>query len=370
MPNTTSTGEPTGMATGGVTTAKATAAAMGGSTGMGTTIWASRWFLPVTLGVAALAEFLLNRIAQPLATALRGGTPQAWPLLGAVSRYSLNLAGVLGVIVVTAMLLRATAPGGAASRPLGRFSVFSMGALLCLLSTFMLLTPDGLSRVIEMKRAQWLIELSSVCVATLVVLGVLTQPLRASNQPGRHKLGVLLLLLPPLLLLETQWGVLTNIRLLQRYGLLTLIYGPVLAVAALGAAALCLTRLPFRLTPLPMLMALLATTGMAVMLHRLPNLTTRMIYMSFDLRLPPHAESYVIYLLSLCAWVFALVALALCERRLLWVRMLGLLLVGLAGCQARALHQLLYYLVGLLCVAESLLDPAGESESRPINIQP
>lgn len=365
--NTTSGGELPGALTGGVTSARATAAAMGGPSGMGT-IWASRWFLPATLGLAALAEFLLNRVAQPLATALHGGTAQAWPVLGALSRFSLNLASVMGVVVVVAMLLRATAPGGAASRPLGRFSVYSMGALLGLLSTFMLLTPEGLGGVIELKRAQWLIELSSVCLATLLVLGVLTQPLRASGQPGWHKLGVLLLLLPPVLLLETQWGVLTNIRALQRYGLLTLIYGPVVAVAAMSLGALCLARLPRRLTPLPMLMALLVTTGMALMLHRLPNLTTRMIYMSFELRLPPHAESYVIYLLSLCAWVFALVALALGGRRLLWVRMLGLLLIGLGGCQARALHQLLYYLAGLLCVAESLLDPAGEDELRRSSI--
>lgn len=335
------------------------------------TIFASRWLLPGTLGAAAMLEFLLNRIAQPLATALQGGTPQAWPILGALSRFSLNLAAVLGLFVVAAMLWRSTEPGGAASRPLGRFSVFSMGALLLLLSTFMMLTPEGLGAVIEMKRAQWLVELSSVCVSTLIVLGVLAQPLPEPERrygrghAGRNKLGMLLLLLPPVLLLETQWGVLTSIHALQRYGLLTLIYGPVFAVAALGIGAVCMARLPYRLTPLPMLVALVSTTTMALMLNRLPNLTTRMIYMSFDLRLPPHAESYVIYLLSLCGWIFAMVALTLCHERLLRVRVLGLLLIGLAGCQARTLHQMLYYLAGLLCVAESLLDPARQQRTPP-----
>jgi hypothetical protein len=93
---------------------------------------------------------------------------------------------------------------------------------------------------------------------------------------------------------------------------------------------------------------------MAYLLHRVPNFTMRLIYMSFDLRLPPHAEAYALYLISLCGWVFAVTALLLGQASMR-ARGLGLLLIGLGGCQAHTLHQMLFYLCGLLCVAESLL---------------
>jgi uncharacterized membrane protein len=232
-------------------------------------------------------------------------------------------------------------------------SALLMGTLLCTLSTLLLLAPQLLGLAIETKRAQWLLELSAICLAAITVLGVVAQP--TAHSQLLQKLGALLLLLPPLLLLETQWALFTRVHALQRYGLLTLLYGPVLAVVALGLAAVCLTELPRGRRPLLAVGAtLLGSAVMSLLLSRLPRLTTRMIDMSFDLRLPPHVEAYVLYLLSLSAWVFALVALGLggtAQR----VRALGLLLIGLGGCQTRTLHQLLYYLAGLFCVAESLL---------------
>jgi hypothetical protein len=113
-----------------------------------------------------------------------------------------------------------------------------------------------------------------------------------------------------------------------------------------------------------MLSAVVTTALLGFLLSRFPNLTTRMIYMSFDLRLPPHVESYVLYLLSLCAWVFAMVALVLSGRPFR-VRTLGLLLIGLGGCQSKTLHQMMYYLAGLLCIAENLLDARGYAEAAP-----
>jgi hypothetical protein len=334
-------------------------------------VWTSRWFLPGVLGIAALLEFLLNRLLQPMMTTLSGTGQQESSLLFTLSRFSVNLATVLGIMVTAALVLRATSRGGVASRPVGRVSALLMGTLLCGLSAALVITPDGLSALMDLKRVQWLVQLSAVCLATLTVLGVLTQP--SDKVQGLHKLGAVLLLLPLILILETQWGLFTSIPLFQRYGLLTLVYGPVLAVVALGGGALCLcTQPPRPWRFLPATSALLATTTVALLLNRFPNLTTRMIYMSFDLRLPPHAEAYVFYLLSLCTWVFAVVALGV-GAKMQQVRGLGLLLIGLSGCQSRVLHQQLFYVVGLFCIAESLL-PAdllrGARLSKPLQSHP
>lgn len=329
--------------------------------------WNSRWFLPAALGVAASAEFLTNRLLQPSLVAALGVGATTSAIVTGLSRFFLNLATVLGVMVLASLLYRATLPGGAASRPLGRLSVMTMGALLCGLATLLVLAPETLTAVIELKRTQWLTQLSGVCLAALVVVGLLAPPsptVRVEPIRGIYKLGALLLLLPPLLLLETQWGLFTGIRALQRYGLLTLLYGPVLAVAALGGGALCMSTLPPRpRTAVPLFGAALVTTLMAVMVNRAPNLTMRIIYMSFDLRLPPNSEAYLLYLLSLCAWVFAVLALFMSNRSAR-VRGLGLLLIGLAGCQAKSLHQMLFYLSGLLCIVEGLLDQRGRTLLR------
>jgi hypothetical protein len=327
--------------------------------------WNSRWFLPAALGVAASAEFVTNRLAQPAMVTLLGVGAQTASLVTGFARFFLNLATVLGVMVLASLLYRATLPGGAASRPLGRLSVMTIGALLCGLATLLVIAPDSLTAFVEFKRTQWLTQLSGVCLAALVVVGLLAPPME-QGQPvrGIYKLGALFLLLPPLLLLETQWGLFTGIRALQRYGLLTLLYGPVLAVAALGAGALCMSTLPPRpRTLVPLFGALIVTTGMALLLNRAPNLTMRIIYMSFDLRLPPSSEAYLLYLLSLCAWVFTVLALFVSPRSAK-VRGLGLLLIGLGGCQAKSLHQMLFYLSGLLCLVESLLDSHGRQALR------
>ncbi len=276
---------------------------------------------------------------------------------------------------MAALLLQATSVGGVASRPIGRLSTLTMGAVLCGLSTLMILAPDQTAAVLDVKRSQWLMQLSAVCLSLLAVLGILTQPLHKVR--GRHRLGAMLLLLPCLLQFETQWGLLTAMPIFQRYGLLTLIYGPILAVGALGVGAVCVLG---RTAPssgadssawlspwqrvLPLLSAFFFTAVMALLLHFNAGLTTRIIYMGFDLRLPPQAEAYVFYLLSLCAWVFAVVALAVGEKPQPF-RGLGLLLMGLGGCQPRTLHQLLFSLAGLFCVAESMLHrPSAAPKSR------
>ena len=78
--------------------------------------WNNRWFLPSVLGVAALSEFLFNRLAQPILAAMWGGGALIASMATGIGMFSLNLATVLGVIVLGSLLLQSTEPGGAASR--------------------------------------------------------------------------------------------------------------------------------------------------------------------------------------------------------------------------------------------------------------
>lgn len=288
----------------------------------------------------------------------------SWLNLTHLSQFALNLATVLGIMVVVQLLVRAVLPGQVASRPMGRVSVLAMGFLFCGLALLRVFFPEAwVASLIDLRRAQWLAQLSAVCLSCLVVIGLCTRPIAEIR--GRHRLGVLFLLMPPLLLLETQWGVLTNIHALSRYGLLTLIYGPVVALGAIGGGALFLLKRPAsrRRRLLAISSAFFATMLMSVFLYRLPVITTRIIATTIDLRLPPQPEMYTVYLLSLCFWVYAVVALGLgtfYERS----RGLGILLIGLSGCQSRTLHQMLFYLTGLLCVAENLLAQAPHQIRR------
>ena len=323
----------------------------------------SRWFLPGALGGIALLEFLINRVAQPLLSTV-GLVGTGAVLIGTVSKFTLNLGAVLGIFVVALLLLRAIAPGGTGSHPVGRVSMLMMGLLLVVLSTLLTLVPDLLSGGGMLKRAQWLLQLSAVCLAMLTVLGLMPR-----GEPGRiHKLGAALVMLPALFQLEIQWGVLTSSPSLQRYGLLTLLYGPLLAMAALSAGAMCLSagRRPRPLpTAVAVAVAVVTTLAMAVLIFGWPATATRLIYMGFDLRLPLRFEAQALYLLCLAAWVYAVVALFLAGTATdgrggqggdpTRARSLGLFLLGLAGCQARTLPQMMLYLSGLLVTTEALL---------------
>ena len=59
-------------------------------------------------------------------------------------------------------------------------------------------------------------------------------------------------------------------------------------------------------------------------------------------------------MLSLAVWSMAVFSL-LFRHGALRLRGMGLLLVGLSGAQPRAIHQETFFLIGLLCVTESLL---------------
>lgn len=321
--------------------------------------WLGPRFLPTALALVALFEFLTNRVLSPLSGAVLGAVPGSTlaAVIGALSRFGQNLAAVLGVIVVSSLLLSALRPGAAASHPLGRISIVLMGGLAMLLSTLMTLAPDSLSAAGFLKRAQWLLQLSSVCVAMLVAMGVLQR----RGPSAIQKLGIVLLMLPALFQLEIQWGVMTASGSLQRYGLLTLLYGPLLAMATLAMGSLCLSVWrPAR--PAPAFWALgfgvSAALVMAVVIFMWSATALRLIYMSFDLRLPMRFEAQTLYLLCLTAWVYSVAGLFFSGRSSTSserMRGLGLLLLGLAGCQARTLPQMMFFLAGLLCAAEGVL---------------
>lgn len=331
--------------------------------------WLGPGFLPLCLGVVAIFEFVSNRVLQPLSTAPLGaapGSPLALTIAG-LSRYSQNLAAVLGILVVASLLLSAMRSGGAASQPLGRMSIVMMGGLMVVLSTLLTLWPDFMSAAGLLKRGQWLLQLSAVCVALLITLGVLQR----RGPAGIQKLGIVLVMLPALFQLEIQWGVMTSSGWLQRYGLLTLLYGPLLAMATLAMGSLCLSEWrPAR--PGPSLWALgfgiAAAAVMGVVIFLWSATALRLIYMAFDLRLPMRFEAQTLYLLCLTAWVYSVSGLFFIGRRdgsgdSERLRGLGLLLLGLAGCQARTMPQMMFFLAGLLCAAEGVLAQAGRRDA-------
>jgi len=316
-------------------------------------------FLVHALGVAAIFEFLSNRVVQPLSGTVLGAVPGSTlaAVIGGVSRFGQNLAAVLGILVVGWLLRAAMRSSGAASQPLGRVSIVMMGGLTLVLSALLTLAPDWMSAAGMLKRSQWLLQLSSVCVALLITLGVLQR----RGPSGIQKLGIVLLMLPALFQLEIQWGVMTASGYLQRYGLLTLLYGPLLAMATLAMGSLCLSEWrPARPAPafLALAFAVGATLVMAVVIFMWSATALRLIYMSFDLRLPMRFEAQTLYLLCLTAWVYSVAGLMFMGRDAgdsEKARGLGLLLLGLAGCQARTLPQMMFFLAGLLCAAEGVL---------------
>ncbi len=81
------------------------------------------------------------------------------------------------------------------------------------------------------------------------------------------------------------------------------------------------------------------------------------------MHLPAAALAQTLYLLSLGSW--ALTTAALLARRERSRRQgIGLLLVGLAGGQARTIHQACFFLAGLLCLAESMLEDGPRHQAK------
>ena len=311
--------------------------------------------LPAILCAAALAEFVFYRLLQPLARLLPHALPPwLWGSVDLLGAYSLNLASVLSLLVTAAMLLGAMAPGGLAQDPVRRAGLSLMGLVFIGACSLLILCPSVAAQYLGLVRAQWLAQTSSVCLALLILLSVL--PRRTAS--GRHKLAMLVLLLPPLLLLETHWGLLSSRGILQRYTLFLAIYGSTAAATALGVSAALLWPARPLTRPkdgLPLLAAALLVGGVSVLLLLDRGAAARLIYIGFDMHLPAAALAQTLYILSLGSWSLttaALIARPDRSRR----RGIGLLLVGLAGGQARTIHQACFFLAGLLCLAESMLE--------------
>lgn len=318
--------------------------------------------LPAILCFAALAEFLFYRLLQPLSRVF----PHVLPLwlcsvLDFAGTYSLNLASVLAIIVTAAMLLGTMAPTGLANDPVRRAGLSLMAAVFIFVSSLLILFPALAAQLLGLVRAQWLAQTSSVCLSLLILLSVL--PRRTARR--RHKVALMFLLVPPLLLLETHWGLLSSRGILQRYTLFLAIYGTTAAAAALGVSGALLwpaQTLRWRTDGLPLAGAALLVGGMGLLLFQDRGAAARLIYIGFDMHLPAAALAQVIYLWSLAAWSLTTAALLVRKDRFRR-RGTGLLLIGLAGGQARTIHQACFFLAGLLCLAEAMLD---ELPQRPI----
>ena len=311
--------------------------------------------LPALLGFAALAEFLLYRLLQPLLRLAPGALPGwLWSALDYAGTYSLNLASVLSLVVTGALLLRAMATGGLAGDPIRRAGLSLMSLVFIGVCALLILWPSFAAQHLGLVRAQWLAQTSSVCLALLIMLSVL--PRRTAGR--QLKVALLALLVPPLLLLETHWGLLSSRGLMQRYSLFLAVYGSTAAAVALGISAALLwppRELRWRPDGFALAAAALVVSSMSVLLVTDHGVAARLIYIGFDMHLPAAALAQLLYILSFAAW--ALTTAALLARPDRYRRRgLGLLLVGLAGGQARTIHQACFFLAGMLCLAEAVLD--------------
>jgi hypothetical protein len=310
--------------------------------------------LPALLCIAALAEFLLFRLLQPLLRMFPHALPGwLWSVLDVAGNYSLNLASVLSLVVTAALLLAAMAPGGLASDPVRRTGLSLMSLVFLFVCSLLILSPGVAAQHLGLVRAQWLAQTSSVCLSLLTLLSVL--PRRTASR--RHKVALLALLMPPLLLLETHWGLLSSRGILQRYSLFLAIYGSTAAAVSLGISAALLwpsRDLRWREDSIALSCAAVLVTGMSLLLLRDHGLAARVIYIGFDIHLPVSAIAQSLFILSFAAWSISTMAL-LVRKGSYRRRGIGLLLVGLAGGQARTIHQACFYLAGLLCLADAVL---------------
>lgn len=322
--------------------------------------------LPGLVSLAAVAEFLLFRMLQPLlrmAPTLLPGWLQGGLL--SVGTFAAHFAGVLALCSLLALLFLAMRERGIASHPVGRLGLGMMALFFVGLAASEILLPRLLAETLGLVRAQWLMQTSSLCLAVLLTLAVVPR----QTASGWHKLAMMMMLLPPLLLLENQWHLLTSRELMQRVSLVLILYGPTMSAAALGATGLLLlARRPWHwpTDSVALLLTSLIVSTMTMLLLIAPAAATRLIYVAFDLQLPHQRLAQGVYMGSLAVWSMSVFSL-LFRHGALRLRGMGLLLVGLAGAQPRTIHQETFFLVGLLCMTESLLldreRPSASSES-------
>lgn len=318
--------------------------------------------LVALLGGAALSEFLLYRLLTPLLHLFPSGLPlRVRTTLEALGTFAAHFASVLALLVGAGLLRRLLRRGGLGATPIGRMGFGVMMAVFLLMAFGQVFFPAVLARAIGLVRSQWLAQTSSVCVALLTLLSVLPR----RRIVGAHKLALALLLLPPLLLLENQWHLIAARSMLLRFSLMLVIYGSTVAALALGLAGLLLAPLRswrWREDSLALAATSIVSGAMSALLLFDHGAAARIIYIGFDLHLPAEALVQGLFMLSLSAWTFSVMSLLLrpgSSRRI----GIGLALLGLAGSQPRAIHQVAFYLCGLLCLADVLLANSLRSEA-------
>ncbi len=308
------------------------------------------------VSLSAIGEFFLFRLLQPLVRLYPTLLPE-WlgGTLIAAGTFSAHFASVLSLCALLALLLLAMRERGIASHPMGRLGLGMMSLFFVTLASTEILLPRLVASSIGLVRAQWLLQTSSLCISVLLILAVL--PRRTASR--LHKVGSLLLLIPPFLLLESQWHIMSGRDWMQRLSLVLLIpgYGATVAAACLGLAGLLfLVKRSWHWVKdsVALMLTSLLVGAMTMMLVLAPTGAARLIYIGFDLQLPSPPLAQGIFMLSLATWSMAVFSLLL-RHGALRLRGIGMLLVGLAGAQPRTIHQETFFLVGLLCLTESLL---------------
>jgi hypothetical protein len=314
--------------------------------------WA-RFPLVALLGVIALAELLVNRVAghlvrveplMPRTTALT--------LFGDLRLFLFELVSVLTVLMLGAALAR-VALFGTRYRMGARVSFSLVGCVTVALA--------ALGAVAELPADLFFhLQLSFAFLALLVTITIL-----GARAPGRLKLGALILLLP----IGLHFAALLTRRLSAAPELTSLpidlesIAQATLAAAAVVAVPCFAARQHARRLGLGVAATLVLLGAVLVRLDW--ESAYRIAAYGFGLALPVAPWALVVYLLALGGFTFTVVTL-LASRGEERLRGWGILLYALAGLDQQSAFQVALGALGLLCIAESVVRAGGDPLPREV----
>jgi hypothetical protein len=312
--------------------------------------WARFPLIAVLAGVA-LVELALNRIAGHLITfdpfQLRG----FWRHAFADSRlFAYELVAVLSAMMLGSALARIAA-SGQRYRIGARVSLALVGLVVVVLAS--------IGAVAELPADLFFhLHMSYAFLALLITMTII-----AARTPGRVRLGAVLLYLP----IALHFGA----RLTRRMSPVPELTSTPLeleAIAQATLAAAAVVSVPCfasRRHGVRLGLALAAVfVGVTAVLVRLDwETAARVAAYGFGIALPMAPWALVVYLLALGGFVFTTTTL-LASTGAEELRGWGLLLYGIAGLDQQAPFQMALGVLGLLCIAESVLRAGGAPMTR------